>query len=416
MFSSRSEIPVGKSRGNPLKILMATHYFGSHKGGIEIVAEELYRQLSESGQEVVWIAGNATPAPEAIGASRATELPILNFVELKIGLPFPIPTRKAFKQIRAAVHAADIVFLHDCLYLSNIATFWHARRRGVPVVIIQHIGFVPYKNPILNGLMRLANSMVTRHMLARADQVVFISETTKNFFCNLHFRGAPEVVFNGVNTDLYRPAESSEKKLALRRKYQLPERGPVMLFVGRFVEKKGLSILEQIVKQRPGYAWAFAGWGPLDPRGWNAQNVSVFSDLRGASMAELYRACDVFVLPSTGEGFPLVVQEALASGLPVLCSAEVAAADPSVAPLVRAVPIREGKETQTTEEFLVTLDELANSGEKMRETFANRRAFAVERYSWGKAADRYLEIAERLCHVVESTSLTMRADAGKASR
>src|SRR4030095_3892050 len=34
-------------------------------------------------------------------------------------------------------------------------------------------------------------------------------------------------------------------------------------------------------------------------------------------MADVYRACDAFVLPSEGEGFPLSVQEARASGLPV---------------------------------------------------------------------------------------------------
>ena len=41
-------------------------------------------------------------------------------------------------------------------------------------------------------------------------------------------------------------------------------------------------------------------------------------------VAELYRAADAFLLPSRGEGFPLTVQEAMASGLPVVLAEDPA--------------------------------------------------------------------------------------------
>jgi len=399
-----------------LKILMATHYFGSHNGGIEIVAEELFRQFSKRGLEIAWAAGNTTSPPEAIGTSSTIRLPISNFVEEKIGLPFPIPGLKAIGQLRAAVKNADVVILHDCLYLSNIVTFLLARRRGAPTVIVQHIGAVPYKNPVLNGMMRLANRVVTRPMLARAGQVVFISETTKTFFRDVDFRRSPELVFNGVDTDLYRPPESAARKAELRRKYELPERGRVVLFVGRFVEKKGLAILKEMAARRPEYTWAFAGWGPLDPRGWNASNARVYSGLRGASMAELYQACDVFVLPSTGEGFPLVIQEALAVGMPVLCSAETATADASLGHLVRTVPIRDANPGESIADFLAALDELFAANADSSNASATRRVFAENRYSWATAADRYLEIAQRLCQSEASASVVLDAGTEKAPR
>jgi hypothetical protein len=60
-----------------MKILMASHYFASHKGGIEIVAEELFRRLAVSEQEVTWLAADTTPPPDPLGRSR-TNMPSNN--------------------------------------------------------------------------------------------------------------------------------------------------------------------------------------------------------------------------------------------------------------------------------------------------------------------------------------------------
>src|SRR6266498_3632697 len=322
-----------------MKILMASHYFASHKGGIEIVAEQLFRQFETMGQQVVWMAGNASPPPESLGSSRTVSLRVFNLVEQKIGLPFPIPTLGALRRIRAEVGEADVVILHDCLYPSNIAAFVAARVRGINTIIVQHIGFVPYRNLLLNTLLKTANSFITRPMLRRAAQVIFISNTTRKFFEGVHFTVTPETIFNGVDTALYRTLLLDESIAELRNKYRLPLDRPAILFVGRFVEKKGLAALKCMASQRPNYTWAFAGWGPLDPRKWNASNVRVLTGLKGESMAALYRACDLLALPSTGEGFPLVVQEAIASGLAVVCGAETLTADPELRQFARGVAV-----------------------------------------------------------------------------
>ena len=216
-----------------MKILMASHYFVSHNGGVELVANELYRRLGTRDQVVVWLAGDATPPPEPLAKSHPVPLPIFNFVEQKIGLPFPIPTPGSLRKISREVSNADILILHDCLYLSNIFAFLLAQCRSVPTIIIQHIGFVPYTSKLLKAAMRLANAIVTRPMLSRATQVVFISETTRNFFGHLSFKRPPEIVFNGVDTDIYRAPNTDENrdqnKDELRREHNLPEDRPAIL-------------------------------------------------------------------------------------------------------------------------------------------------------------------------------------------
>ena len=291
---------------------------------------------------------------------------------------------------------AEILLLHDCLYLANIVAFLAARWRGTPTIVIQHIGFIAYRNYVLSTCMRLGNTIVTKPMLSSASQVVFISGAIRKFFSKLRFKSSPDVIFNGVDTGLFRRPEGSETIPTLRREFGLPENGTVILFVGRFVEKKGISVLKHMVNQRPAWTWAFAGWGPLDPTSWNVANVRVFSGLWGSSMAALYRCCDLLVLPSTGEGFPLVVQEALASGIPVVCGKETLEADPAMKEFVKGSPVFLGDEDRTARGFLSAIDETLAPEAGLNNKSEERRAFAVSRYSWHSATERYLEIISRL--------------------
>jgi D-inositol-3-phosphate glycosyltransferase len=56
----------------------------------------------------------------------------------------------------------------------------------------------------------------------------------------------------------------------------------------------------------------------------NGGRIYFLGSVPRAQMQDIYRAVDVFCLPSEGEGFPLTVQEAMASGLPVVTTADEA--------------------------------------------------------------------------------------------
>lgn len=388
-----------------MKFLMVTHYFDSHRGGIELVADNLSRGLAQRKCEVVWAAANVGAAPALEAPRRALPLTAWNMVEDLLGLPFPVPTVGALKQLFSQVRCADIVLLHDCLYLSNIAAFLCAHRLGVPVMIVQHIGVIPYRNLFFKAIMKIGNAIVTRPLLASAEQVIFISQNTARYFDSVDFNNPPALIFNGVDTDIFRPLVEAETKEAAREQFGLPPGGRVILFVGRFVEKKGIAAIKRMASMRPDWIWAFAGWGPIDPSSWKAANVRVFSGLRGASMAALYRVSDLFVLPSSGEGLPLVVQEALASGLPVVCGAETVKADEKMNAFVRGVPVDAGDDDRTAREFLRAIDELLHSGAAPTSTPEERRAFAASRYSWDHATEEYFEIASRLTLKTEAPTL-----------
>jgi glycosyltransferase involved in cell wall biosynthesis len=101
---------------------------------------------------------------------------------------------------------------------------------------------------------------------------------------------------------------------------------PRVLFVGRLVYYKGLTVLlDAIAATRA--SLVIAGDGPLAAALRErvaalglGHRVAFFPDLSDEDVRGLYRACDVFVLPSTErtEAFGLVQVEAMASGLPVV--------------------------------------------------------------------------------------------------
>jgi glycosyltransferase involved in cell wall biosynthesis len=374
-----------------IKLLTVSNFFDSHRGGLEIVAGRLARELAGRGFEVTWLASDTTPAPED-ASLRCVAAQVWNVAERRLGVPWPVLAPGSIARLWREVKAADAVLLHDALYMASVVTFLAAKAHRRPLVIIQHIGQIPYRSPLLRGLMALANRLVAAPVLSGADQVVFISAFVRTYFGRLRFRAPPRLIFNGVDTEVFRPACGGERAAARAR---LGLAGGVALFVGRFVEKKGVEILRRAAAGRPDVTFAFAGWGVIDPAAWGLANVRVFSDLAGAGLADLYRAADVFVLPSQGEGFPLVVQEALACGLPVVCGAESTRADVEAGAWLIGVPVEgDVDQDQAAADVLAAMDRaLAPAAPGAAQA---RFEFVRRRYAWSASADRYAEIIRGL--------------------
>lgn len=166
-----------------------------------------------------------------------------------------------------------------------------------------------------------------------------------------------------------------------------------LLFVGRFVEKKGIQYLRDCL-DIPDVRWTFVGNGPLSPLGWSGLSapVHVVSDASGAQVVGYYQQADLLVLPSVGEGFPLVVQEALACGVPVLVGSTVAATcmgrDPAC---VFEVDLSVAPEEAVKQAVRL----LASDRELLRRGREAARRLARQ-WSWDTTARHYREIYQRL--------------------
>jgi glycosyltransferase involved in cell wall biosynthesis len=376
-----------------MRIVVVTHYYSTHGGGIEIVAGIL-AEMFAAAHDVVWAASDCDAMPATIRASlRCVPMRSVNGVERLTGLPFPLWGPGSLVRLWREISDADVVHLHDFAYVGNGAAFLFATLRGKPILITQHVGFIPYRNAVLRAALRALHATVGRLILGRADRVVFISRVVRDYYARfVRYRREPLLVANGVDVRMFAPASAGDRE-RVRAAIGLDPQRPVCLFVGRFVEKKGVHILEALARRLPEVSWVFAGWGPFDPASWKLSNVHVFSDRRGAALVPLYQAANLLVLPSVGEGLPLVVQEAMSCGTPVMVGLDTADAIDAPSGLVFGCEVGgDGTVDRWEASLRRVLADVRALGERQRAI----AEFAAARWSWDTCAATYLTLFEQL--------------------
>jgi glycosyltransferase involved in cell wall biosynthesis len=308
-----------------------------------------------------------------------------NGIERWAGFPYPLWTPASLRRLARNIRCADAVHVHDAIYAGSFFAAWLARRYGKPLVVTQHIGTVPLPG-WLRPVLAAANWLGAQLVLKRARAVAFISPAVRRHFEGLlgacpHFHDVP----NGVDHGLFFPASGSPASLRADLGFD-PSR-PLMVFVGRFVAKKRLGLVRQMAQLRPDWQWCVIGQGPEQPEAWGLPNVRVMPPMLQAALAAYYRAADLLVLPSEGEGFPLVVQEAMSCGLPACITADVAAGSTMPADLWLALRERPGR---TAELGVEAIDAWLSQPEAARWVQrAACSAYASDTWSWAVAADRH---------------------------
>jgi glycosyltransferase involved in cell wall biosynthesis len=372
------------------RILLLTHYYESHRGGVELVAWKVACGLAAKGYQIEWAASNTDPLPPEVPGIRFMPMQAFNLVEQKLGIPYPIWSKSSKKLIQNRLREVDLLHIHDSLYQGNVYGARQAAKMGKPYIVTQHIGYVPYKNPVLRTVLTVANKNVALPTLQGAHGIGFVSESTQNYFKNLGLTSDKgELIPNGVDTKLFNPEVPSDPAA-----FGLDPDRPICLFVGRFVEKKGLPMIKALAESMAGVQWALAGWGPISPEKWGLPNVTVLSNLSGPTLAPLYRSADLLIMPSVGEGFPLVVQEAMACGTAAIVTSETAEGYLAAGAVMRSAPAND------LEAWRKMIEMLLKDRQKLRDESANILRFVRDHWSWEKCADQYDRM---ICNILGTT-------------
>ncbi len=167
----------------------------------------------------------------------------------------------------------------------------------------------------------------TRIVLRESDLILVEAEGAIADIRKLTEESAPVHVFNrGIDLARYQNAPSREEQ---RRNLGLPLRHRLIIFVGSVNEGKGVRVLaEAFTKVHSAFPDAdlvFMGTGPLAEwlrktaaaGGWR-DRLHLLGRRPFTEVPQVLLACDIFCLPSFGEGLPKSVVEGMAAGLPVV--------------------------------------------------------------------------------------------------
>jgi glycosyltransferase involved in cell wall biosynthesis len=250
--------------------------------------------------------------------------------------------------------------------------------------------FSPYS--LYQRLYTFLNSGWERKAFFGAARVIAVSRGVARELSTL---GVPpeqiDVIYNGVDTDQFYPGDSD------RAAFGLPAHVPLALFVGDIrTPRKNLDTVLRALQHAPEIHLAVAGSVKGSPYPLLARELGIsdrvfFLD-KVSGIPSLMRAVDLFVFPSRYEAHPLVVLEAMASGLPTIVSGNFGAEEF----LGDAGEIL--KDPNDADALARVMNDLVRSPEKRRSmALAGRqRALAMR---WSTMARTYLDVYEKVLRV-----------------
>jgi glycosyltransferase involved in cell wall biosynthesis len=366
-----------------MRILMALDYYRPYVSGLAVYVERLGSALAERGHAITVLTHRHTsslPEAEEKNGVRIVRAPVL----ARIGKALVAPA--LLRAARRELQNADVFHLHAPLApaapLAGIAA-----STGVPFIVTYHCDL---RTP--SGLaQRFVESIARGSQNFALDRAARVVTYTEDYARNTEpLAERPERV-GWILPPVPDPVPSALDREGARRRYGI-RGGPVLLFLGRFAEEKGLPVLlsafEILRKKHPQAALVLAGekdavpgekvgerLAPLlaDPSSGIVATGLVPPD----RVAELFAAADVLVLPSLNstESFGLVQVEAMLCGVP-----SVASNLPGVRQPVRITGMGEIANIGDAEDLSAQIEKVLASPATYRRSHNQvRAAFSIDR-------------------------------------
>ncbi|MFF3768219.1 glycosyltransferase family 4 protein [Streptomyces sp. NPDC001922] len=300
-----------------MRVVIVTESFPPDVNGVAHCALQTARHLVRRGHEPLVIApagphdGPAVPdisAADPCPVVRVPSLPLPGYPQVRVALP----SRRVAASL--AAHRADLVHLAGPFVL-GVRGMTAAARLGIPAVAVYQTDLGGYARTYVGAGENAAWRRI-RSVHTAADRTLAPSSAAVR---DLVEHGVPRVRLwpRGVDTERFRPALRDP---GLRR--SLAPGGELLVgYVGRLAPEKQVDLLAGTALL-PGVRLVVVGDGPSAPGLRAALPGARFLGRRtGSELARIFASLDLFVHTGPYETFCQTVQEAMASGVPVVAPA-----------------------------------------------------------------------------------------------
>ena len=375
-------------------------------GGYQVFAYNLMRHLIANGNKIKLILSKKEfHSNKDLYRRSGFSIATLNFTSDRLVNYFPFLPQTEIKllQNRENFDVWQIIGSYPAGYVAR------GLSPKVPLVLRTHGEDVQVNDMLGYGLRRdkvLNNRIVST--LLRMDKVVALTDSMADDYLNIGILPHKiEVIPNGVSVESCYRVEQREKNILL------PDviGKPLLLTVGRYHLKKGYEYIPDIaaylVDWGLDFRWLIVGKDSnkideeignrdleryvitLDEIGVDTGGSGMFS-MPNEKLTEVYRSADVFVFPSLLEGFPRVVVEAMAAGLPVVTTDAEGCKD--VVEHGHTGLISPSADSESMAKNI----EILLRNENMRKKFSDTAKESAAGYEWSKITSRYEEMYRSL--------------------
>lgn len=290
-----------------MRVAIVTESFLPQVNGVSNTVRHTADHLLATGHEPVVIAPGT--GPDCYG-----DVPVVRVRSVALpgyrSFPLGLPDRAVHRTL--VEHRPDVVHLASPIALGAVG-LRAARRLDLPTIAVYQTDIAGFARQY--GIR--AEPAIARwvgHIHRRVSRTLVPSTASHR---QLEALGVPQlhVWRRGVELDLFHPGRRSDR---LRRRWLDGRDDVVVGFVGRLAAEKQVRRLVEIA-DIPDTRLVVVGDGPLRP--WLQRHLpgAVFTGmLRGPELATAFASLDVFVHTGAAETFCQTVQEAQASGVPVV--------------------------------------------------------------------------------------------------
>lgn len=316
-----------------------------------------------------------------------------------------------YRTLRRTVDDFDIVHVEEFRTPQAELARRAATRGGVPYVM-QTRGGVP--RTLRSRQKWVFDKLAGEHLFRDAARIIATSESESNEYFDVFPETNPNKIRhvpNGVDLDVYREVPASGN---FRSEFGLNTDTPLVLFVGRLDDMKGVDLLidgfTEIREANPDAQLFLVG--PDDglqddltaqaARFGLAEHVHFVGPLYDTAKLQAYVDADVFVLPSKYryESFGNVVIEAMACGTAVVLTEKCGASE--------WIPAKAGRTVEASPaDIAAGIIEILGDDDIRAEMATTGRELVLEQFNWGAVAESIEDIYNEVLEDRESTGTTM---------